>query len=160
MTLSDPGYVPGYTVGSWWLKSRNIDEALAFIEEGLQNNPDSFQILLTKGQILIAKARSTGEDIYAPDDALRRILAEAMAAFHLAANLALAQRPEQVNEDTPREVWSDYEEADAWAAARMSILMEKQYGVAERAIELASRYEDVLGADPAIQRVIDRIESE
>lgn len=154
MTTSDPNYIPGYTIGGWWLKSKEPEEALKFVTEGIARNPDSFQVLLVRGQILITLARTRTEDIFAPNPAARELLADAVRDFHAAAEIALRQRPDLRPEEFERGPWTTYLEADAWAAARMSALMEKQYGNRAHAADLARHYLDRLGDDEVLQRVV------
>jgi hypothetical protein len=155
MTLTDPNYVSGYATGAWWLRSRNAGEALAFAEEGIGINPNAFQIHLVKAQILLRMARSTGKDIYNPDDEVLPLLNRARAAFNESADLALSQRPEDADPENPTEDWSRYQELDAWGAARMSALMEWQYGNSPDAAELARKYTAIFGEDRTLQRIID-----
>lgn len=155
MTTSDPNYVPGYTIGGWWLRSKAPEEALKFVTEGIARNPDSFQVLLVRGQILITLARTRTEDIFAPNPEARKLLGDAVQDFHAAAVLALRQRPDLRPDEDERGPWTTYLEADAWAAARMSALMEKQYGDPAHAADLARHYLDRLGDDAVLRRVAD-----
>ena len=124
MTISDPHYLPGYTTGAWWLNSRERDEALAFIEEGIRNNPDSFQVRFVKGQILLDQARASADDLFSPDAATRRILDQARATFAGAGQLAIAQWEAEQPEDT----WTDYKIDDAMASMRMHVMTESKFG--------------------------------
>lgn len=155
MTLTDPNYVTGYATGAWWLRSRKVDEALAFAEEGIEKNPDAFQIHLVKAQILLRMARDVGEDIYEPGEEVRRLIDQSRSSFKESAALAIAQRPENADIDNPTGEWSRYQEQDAWGAARMTALMELQYGDTQDAVELAQQYAAVLGEDRTFSRIID-----
>ena len=154
MTVSDPGYIPGYTTGAWWLKSRNPDEALAFAEEGVEKNPEAFQIHLVKGQILLALARDAG-DIFHPDAPTRDLLDRARQAFVRSAELALAQRPDIGPEDELPQGWTTYMDADAFSAARMAALMESRYGDPVRGRAMARDSLQRLGDDVALRSVAD-----
>lgn len=152
MTLSDPNFVQGYATGSWWLKSREPDEALAFADEGIRNNPRAFQIYVTKGQILILKARRRHPDIFHPDEATHAILMEAVETYHAGA----AQAESQWKQLSESASWNDYMADDAAAAMRMSAMMEWQFGDPAKGIELATRYLGVIGEDEPLRRLANR----
>ena len=152
MTLSDPNFVQGYAMGSWWLKSREPDEALAFADEGIRNNPHAFQIYVTKGQILLLKARRQQPDIFHPDEATRAILEQAVDTYH--AGAAHAEVAWKRLADSPS--WSDYMADDAAGAMRMSAMMEWQYGDKAKATGLARRYLAVIGEDEPLRRLANK----
>jgi hypothetical protein len=150
MTLSDPHYVAGYTTGAWWLSAQQPEEALAFIEEGVRNNPGSFEARLAKGQILLAMARQGAADLFAPDPATHETLEKACGAFAEAAALAVAQWREREDRQA---AWTDYKAADALASARMHVLMESKFGDAHRAARRAREYLRVFGEDNVLERL-------
>lgn len=49
----DPQHIETYTVAAYWLRSRlgKVNEAEAFLREGLRNNPNSYEILFALGQL-------------------------------------------------------------------------------------------------------------
>ena len=51
----DPHNISAYEVGAYWLTRRlgRAQEGIDFIEEGIANNPGSFELELTRGQILL-----------------------------------------------------------------------------------------------------------
>jgi tetratricopeptide (TPR) repeat protein len=158
MTLSDPHYVLGYTVGGWWLKSRNLDEALKFAQEGIDKNPDSFQVWYTMGQLLLEKGRRAagGRYLGTEQPEALAILRETRQYYQHAAELVLKQRPANAMElpDDPR--WGDHMEEDARAACRMAVLAEFHYGDRTNAVGLARRYMQVLGRDILLERIAAR----
>ena len=155
MTVSDPHYIPGYTTGAWWLNRRRPEEALAFIEEGVRNNPDSFQIRFTQGQILLTQARAVSPDLFAPEAAGRPLALRARDVFAQAGALAMAQWQRQAEQDAT--AWTDYLIEDALACARMHVLMEWKFGDAARAGELAGRYLEIVGGDPGLTGIARQI---
>ena len=157
MTVSDPQYVRGYTTGSWWLRRKNLGQAFAFVEEGLENNPDSFQIRYMHGMLLFEKAKAlAGSDIYDPDDAALAVCLQARDAYRTAAELALKQRPSDYNDEINHARWTRYMEEDTYAAAHMAVLTEKQYGEPQMALALARDYVKVLSKDPVLNRILDQ----
>jgi hypothetical protein len=54
-TLSDPRNVRNYMIGAWWLKTIHTDqetnEALKFLNEGIVNNPEAYQLYLMRGYV-------------------------------------------------------------------------------------------------------------
>jgi tetratricopeptide (TPR) repeat protein len=155
MTLTDSHYVLGYTVGGWWLKSRNLDEALAFAKEGTVNNPDAFQVWYTLGQLHLEKGRRIGGDNYiaAPPPEALTDLQEARTCYRRAAELALKERPANAMEllDDPR--WGHYAEEDARAALRMAALSEWHYGDKEQAVRMAADFMASIGHDYLLERL-------
>lgn len=138
MTLSDPQYIRGYAVGGWWLMTKNPDAALAFVQEGVQRNPRSFEILFTLGQIHRHRARSS-----AAPEVSRREMQAALEAFQRATELGLSQRPDDWTEDQEDFRWNHYMEGDLLAAARLAVLVERRLGAPaaarQRAIDYARR---------------------
>ncbi len=148
MTVTDPNYVNGYTLGAWWLKQVDSDQGLAFIREGLEKNPDSFQIHYMHGQLLFDKAKvqideHNGE---VPPPAAK-LLEEAFTAYQTAVSHALKQRPENPEEDPN---WTDYMEADAIASARMAVLITRDYVNLQTAATLAKNYLDTFKIDDIV----------
>ena len=59
MTWVDPQFLPGWTTGSMLIGSNNskqaTDEAIAFLNEGLKQNPDSPEIMTRIGALVASK---------------------------------------------------------------------------------------------------------
>jgi hypothetical protein len=151
MTLSDPHHVQGYATGSWWLRSHDPEEAMAFANEGIANNPEAYAIFVVKGQILLSQARGQCPDIYHPDPATRRILEEAAATYQEGARAAL--RAWRRAGPDGREHWTKYQYDDALAAMRMAALMERHYGDPARATVLAREFLAEVGEDAPLARL-------
>jgi tetratricopeptide (TPR) repeat protein len=136
LTFSNPHHERGYITGAWWLLTQaragkgDFEETLAFIDEGVANNPKSFQIALMRGRILLAMDRDE----------------EAVAAFRHSAELALAIRPEGGAPHPPE--WTDWEEEDYLAAVHYvpAILLQK-IGDARRAALALDWAEGLLPGD-------------
>lgn len=141
MTLTDPHYIRGYLIGAWWLRQTDgsrerLVEAKNFISEGIEKNPDAFQLHLTVGYLL----RKLGED------------RAALKAFRTAADLASVQRPKEGPK--PDGLWNDYTEEDACAAVRMAVLTEKEFGDPAEALRMAELYNSRFGGDSILTRQI------
>jgi len=134
MTLNDPHYVTGYAVGGWWVSLHDEEAALSFLGEGIDNNPDAFQIRLTRGLLLMRTLRR--RDGF--DEAL---LKRTMEDFREAVRLGLAQRPDPVHgEVTEQPGWSLFQEQDLWTACQTLVLLEQRYGEREAAAGLAAAF--------------------
>ncbi len=132
MTMSDPHYVQGYLAGSFWLQQQNIREALAFVEEGIRNNPDAFQLVVSRGYLRMKSIRATSEGTMADPD--REIMEQVRADFLRAAELGLAQRPTETDGDgTHGREWLKYHENDLLGACRMVVNLTERLGDAEAA---------------------------
>ena len=100
LTLSNPHHWRGYMIGSWWLikmqskDPRALAEAAGFIEEGIRNNPEIFQLQLMDGRVKNQQGRWR----------------DANAAFERAIALAQKIRPTGGQEKEP--VWSLSDEED------------------------------------------------
>ena len=142
MTMSDPHYVRGYAVGAWWLKRRNLDAAVAFAQEGVTNNPTSFEIMYTLGELYMERGRiANGGSLLKPSEkALPHFLA-ARETFRKGADFAMQKRPAGWVDDPKKPSgWTSFEEEDARGNAHLAVMTEKNYGDPEKAVELAKRY--------------------
>ena len=140
MTMSDPHYVRAYAVGGWWLKTVDIDEGLSFLEEGMRNNPEAFQIQATYGDLLQSKGRKISKDIFNPSPEALKYFLHSRDAYQEAAEVAITLRPENYDKEVIYPEWTNYMEDDAMAAVNMAVLLERQYGNAFKTKELAQRY--------------------
>lgn len=156
MTLSDPYNERAYAIGAWWLKSIDPNEGIRFLEEGLRNNPDSFQLYNMLGQIYnslgneLRWSEGAGEEQYVP------LFRKAQEAFEKGAELAIRQRPpEGPTDKNPN--WTEYMEEDAMATIRLAVLVERNFGDEARALELARRYRESV-EDAVLDRLIHSVE--
>jgi tetratricopeptide (TPR) repeat protein len=144
MTLSDPHNIRGYMIGAWWLKhfkkKEQLQEAIKFLDEGISNNPDAFQLYLMKGYISSYMNESS----------------QAGMLYKKAAELAIRSRPPggKISPD-----WTQYQEEDALAAIRLAVFTEKEYGSADKALDLARHYLKIIGQDVILERQIGQMES-
>lgn len=163
MTLADPQNGRAYSIGSWWLKQKSRAEAIAFVEEGLKNNPEYFQLWYTYGVLLYEEGREhQGES--KPETGLPP---EAQKFFDLskeaclkATEIGLKRRPAGWIPDAAHEdndTWTLYEDEDLRAAARFAVLIERIYGDKRNALTLAIDLNKRLEGDGIIERQIPYI---
>lgn len=134
MTLMDPHYVMGYAVGGWWVSQHDENASLAYLREGIEKNPDAFQIRLTRGLLQLRILRRQGT--LDPE-----LLASAFADIRAAVRLGLAQRPLPFDGNAAgHSGWTAMQEQDLWTACQTSVLMEKHYGRPSEAERLAQKY--------------------
>jgi len=148
MTVTDPHYAMGYTLGSWWVAQYDRDMALDFIEEGIRHNPNAFQIRMARGFILWRTFRQEREDM--------QMLDQVIQDFRDAARLGIAQRPDPADgppEEQPG--WSWFQEQDLWAACQMRVLLEREFGDPERARELAAEYLEIFPDNKVLAGFLD-----
>jgi tetratricopeptide (TPR) repeat protein len=129
LTYSDPHHWRGYMIGSWWLVNQQatdpqaLTEAARFIDEGVRNNPEVFQLALMQGRIALQRERWD----------------EALPAFDRAVTLAQKLRPADGRETPPR--WSQSDEEDFRTAVRYPpmILLRKRHDLdaAQAAVDRA-----------------------
>lgn len=143
-TLIDPKNVRAYMIGAWWLKTirdeHALREAVKFLEEGIRQNPDSFQLHLMLGYIL----RDLGEK------------RQALDAFEKAVTLLKKQRP-PAGEVGPS--WTIYNEEDAIAACSMVVLQRRElYENDEKGLQSALGRLGQLKNEFRNMPVLDRLE--
>lgn len=156
MTLSDPHNVRAYAIGSWWLKRHNPPEAIRFAKEGIQNNPQAFELPLMLAKIQFQNARKTEEASGASEET-KRLYKEATKHFTEAARLAMKHRPEGGHDAHP-DKWTRYNEEDVMAAVRMAALTQERFGDIDEAIHWASTFVRLYGGDPTpgIKALVER----
>ncbi|MCC5877762.1 MAG: hypothetical protein JJU11_16195 [Candidatus Sumerlaeia bacterium] len=155
MTLSDPHYIRGFILGAFWLEREDPEEAMAFITEGLENNPNSFQILLTKGQMVDRVGQRIGREGGDPTPKRKR----ALELFIRGAEIVLQQRPPGADKPDLN-WWTEYIENDARAVFQLAVLMESRLGDVDVAYERGLRYLEHIPDDRIIRRELDRIEAD
>lgn len=154
MTLSDPHYIRGYTVGAWWLMRRNYEESVAFIEEGVANNPNAFQIHLMHGHVLFEKARTlAGESFLEPPPEAEWWIFEAHKSFVRAAELAATSRPSLEEREKPGTKWTHYMEDDAHSAVNMALLIEHKYGNEDFVADMIDRLQSAFPDNRSIRKL-------
>lgn len=137
MTLADPRNVRGYMIGAWWVKAQGqeqLDEAYDFINEGVRNNPDAFQVWMMKGRIETTLGRNN----------------DALASFERSRDLALAVRPRTWTFATRNErehaAWTEYMEDDFMTAARLHAFLLRDMNRPADAVASARRTIDAMAA--------------
>ena len=146
MTSVDPHYIRGYVAGAFWLQRENRDAAFTFVQEGLDRNPDAFQLLVSRGLLRLKQARQAGPlSNPAHASAARPLLEEARRDFFQAAEMALRQRPPGLTDAQLAQGgdWERYMENDALAACFMAAQLTLTLGEPDAARALARRYADV-----------------
>ncbi len=154
MTMSDPGYIQGYMAGGFWLQSESLELAIDFIEEGLEKNPDDFQLHVSRGLLRVRKARRTG-DLHAEvlDPEVKNLLEIALADFLRGAELMQRVRPDDVDEEGfGSGGWGRYHESDAMASAHMSVILTRDLGDPGGAAKLARRFLEIFPESSPLQR--------
>lgn len=143
MTWSDPHHVRGYMIGAWWLKRHGdedqLKEAISFLQEGIDNNPNAYQLFLMKGRI----QRQLGQN------------REAKESYKKAADLAIRQRPPGGKTGPD---WTYYKEEDALASIRLAVFAEREYGSKQKALELGKKYLNEIKQDAILERVVRELE--
>lgn len=152
MTMADPHNIRGYAIGAWWLTDHSPEEAVRFASEGVENNPEAFQLHLILGRVLYAQANAILADTGAGQTQIAPIIDRAIASFRRGAELAIAQRPPGGYLDPGDSGWDESLEEDALASARMAVLLLESHGDPAEARRLASDYTHVFGVDYVLER--------
>lgn len=139
MTAADPRYTRGYAVGAFWLQLEDLEQALDFITEGIQNNPQAFELYVSRGFLRVKAAREHG---YVPETELfpevRKWLELALEDFLMAIEIFPNVRPPDFSPETPASNngdWDNYLENDALAACTMAVSLTRNLiGPSEAAV--------------------------
>lgn len=156
MTLADPHNVRAYSVGAFWLRSLNLEEAESFALEGLRNNPDAFQLEYVVGTLATQRGLRHSGGLFITDDEETLVhYRRAMGHYQRAAAIGLKQRPKDyVPGGTDQSKWTHYNEDDLLATIRLGVLYERDYGSRSKAKQLAREYLLQLGSDPVLERFL------
>ncbi len=145
MTLSDPHYVRAYAIGGWWLKRKNEEAAFEFVNEGIEHNPDAFQIYITKAGFLLDRWRDEGKKRDSP------IFNDLKDCYIKAARAAIEQRPQGWTMEKEDISWTIYMEEDALYATRMAVLLDHYYGDKQAALQRVNKYLKIFPDDKRLQ---------
>lgn len=144
MTQVDPQYVRGYVAGAFWLAQVDREQAADFIAEGLQHNPEAFQLYVSLGLLRLREARAAAHDDEDGPAVANTLWERARDDFRRAAKLALTQRPDDVDDaGFGSGGWGRYHENDALTAARMDYLLTRETEGASAAADRLERYRHV-----------------
>ncbi len=138
-TLTNPRNERAYMVGAWWLKGLDSDEqteeAIRFLDEGVVNNPQSFQLYMMRGSL----ERQLGREETACRDFLK------------AAELAAEIRPPG-GEVSPE--WTLHQEEQSIGALSMSVLCTRDVQSPQAALDLVERLgRKMNGVPPVLERL-------
>lgn len=140
MTLLDGGYVQGYQAGSYWIAQLDPDAAIDFLYEGLERNPDAFELHLQLGLVYLQQSRL----VESPET--EKLLEQAAASFHASAEQALLRASDENEKGA-------YERSDGWQATGMSYAIEFRHGDREKAEARRLRYLAAFPENPALKLV-------
>ncbi len=138
-TLVDPHNIRCYIMGAWWLSSNHMnDEAIRFIKEGIQNNPDDFQLRVMLGELYIKVDRKK----------------EAFDEFTKGFTLGLKLRP-QDGKVSPN--WTVYQESDMIEAANFRVILTRDLETTAAAIRCGNAMMRQVHEMPSIERIVNTI---
>lgn len=139
MTVSDPTNIRAYIIGNSWLtRQAKVDEALAFLDEGIEHNPEQFQLYYYKGKLLVDLMREEDRTLAVPE--LLADFDEALELFVKSAELSVISRPKVFDMregKTNPSVWTHYMEDDMGATMRMAVILMRRDNQLERALKFA-----------------------
>ena len=123
---------------------------MAFAQEGVSNNPTSFEILFTLGELNMERGRvaNNGSIVNPGTNALRHFLA-ARDAYEKAAEYALQQRPANWVDDPkkPSSTWNNGRDTDTLGSFNMAVITENKFGDPQKASVLAKRFREIFPDD-------------
>jgi tetratricopeptide (TPR) repeat protein len=150
MTLSDPHNLRGYMIGTMLLmQAKKADEALSFIEEGIEKNRDNSRAFRLYAALAQVRYRSGQLD-------------DALAAAKKGYALGKEVRPAEGKVGAMREdvLWTDDLENDFLFLARYVPLFLEKKGDLAHALVAAKGAAAIAPDDPAIAQMLHRYEEE
>ena len=146
-----PPDIDSFLATGWMLmKQGQFDESITCVQEGLTNNPDSFQLHYLMGQIHLNKAKQQTVGALSLDQVhTAPMLKAACAAYAKATTLGFSARQAAESEES---TWTTYLETDLRATSRMDAMMEHRFGNPEIAIRKAQRALAILKTDTVLER--------
>ena len=137
------------------MEQGEFDESIAWIQEGLTNNPNSFQLHYLLGQVHFNRAQQSAIGALSLDqDNIAPMLHSARAAYARAVTLGFSAR-----QTAETSVWTDYLETDLRAAIRMDAMTEHRFGSPKIAIRKARYALSILETDPVLERNLAKWQS-
>ena len=154
--ISGPHDLDGLLATGWTLmKQGEFDESIAWIQEGLTNNPGSFQLHYLLGQVHFNRARQSAIGALSLDQVnIAPMLQSARAAYAQAVQLGFSAR-----QAADTSVWTNYLETDLRAAIRMDAMMEHRFGSQKIAIRKARHALTILETDPVLEKILAKWQS-
>lgn len=153
MTITNPHFVRGYRVGAMWLgRERQYDEALAFLQEGIDGNagnPELFLLYLSKVLMLMHKDRLGGESC----------LEEGLMAAREGVRLGIAVRPEngEVGKIHAGLLWNADHAEDLLFLMRFEAMILERLGRRAEALEALETSRRLYPDDYPLQRIQERL---
>ena len=150
MTLSDPRNLRGYMIGTMLLmQAKKLDEALAFIQEGIEKNRDNLRAFRLHASLAQVQYRSGRLD-------------DALAAAKKGFAMGKDVRPAEGKVGAMRKgvLWTDDLENDFLFLARYVLLFLEKKGDLAQALDAAKDAAALAPDDPAISRMLHRFQEE
>lgn len=156
MTLTDPGYIQGYLAGAFWIQNETPDQAMLFINEGIEKNPQAFRLYYTKAMLQLRAIRTMDPDglvtVRLPEQ--KTLMEKARLGLQHSVDLMLKELPDDrdVHDPDVDLGWSVYKESDAIASSYMAVLIENRYGDATKAESMKQRILEAIPTHPRLSR--------
>lgn len=145
-TLSNPHDVRNYYIGAWWLKTLRTDEqreeAIKFLNEGIEANPGAYELFLMKGFVL----EEQGKKLDARD------------AFRKSAELGIKRRPPGGADAGTDPSWDMTNDEQLNTAIGMDVMMTRDLESTATAKAILHKYKEKVpdeGALDRMQRTLD-----
>lgn len=153
MTITNPHFIRGYRIGAMWLgREKKYDEALAFLQEGIDRNaenPELFLLYLSRVLMLTHK----------DNEGLGSHREEALAAAREGVRLGLAVRPEdgETGKIHAGLLWTADHAEDLLFLMRFEAILAERLGRPEEAIQALRTSRLIYPDDYPLQRIQERL---
>jgi hypothetical protein len=155
MTVANPHFVRAYRIGAMWLgRERLYDEALAYLQEGIDrntDNPELFQLYLSKTLTLLQRARLDEDNADLP----------ALDAAHAGLVAGLAYRPPHGEVGVIRRglLWTPDHEEDLLFLARFVVMLLERERRFDEALHAGRQILTHFPGDEMLKRLVERLEA-
>jgi hypothetical protein len=140
-TLSNPHDVRNYYIGAWWLKTlrtnKQREEAIKFLNEGINANPGAYELYLMKGFIL-----KESDQAKAARDSFRR-----------SAELGINRRPPGGSAAGKDPNWDVTNDEQLNTAIGMDVMLTRDLETTETARRELHRYKEKMPDEGALTRM-------
>lgn len=140
-TLSNPHDVRNYYIGAWWLKTlrteKQREEAIKFLNEGIETNPGAYELFLMKGFVLEEQGKTT----------------DARDAFRKAAELGIKRRPPGGADAGTDPSWDMTNDEQLNTAIGMDVMMTRDLESTATAKTILHGYKEKLPDEGSLDRM-------
>lgn len=140
-TLSNPHDVRNYYIGAWWLKTLRTEqqrnEAIKFLNEGIEANPGAYELFLMKGFVLEEQGKKM----------------DARDSFRKSAELGVKRRPPGGSDAGKDPSWDMTNDEQLNTAIGMDVMLTRDLESTATAEQALRKYKEQVPDEGALDRM-------